>query len=267
MNPYTLFASTFSAILIITKKMCCSYYIKNVSENKKNRYILNLMREEQKNKIRQEYPLVSVLIATYNRGKLLTERTIPSVLNQTYQNFEIIIVGDHCTDNTDKLIKDLGDKRIRFYNLPKRGEYPLNPEDRWRVAGVIPRNKALEMCSGDWIATLDDDDEFSRDHIEVLLNFAIEHDLEMVYGKVEMEIQKNKWIELGSYPLKCGKISHIAAIYSSKLKFIKYDINSWKYMEPADWNFWRRIKGAGAKIGFIDQVVGSHYKEHSQRDI
>jgi len=204
------------------------------------------------------------LIATYNRGKLLTERTIPSVLKQTYQNFEIIVVGDHCTDNTDKLIEDLGDKRIKFHNLPKRGEYPSNPADRWRVAGVVPRNKALEICSGDWIAPLDDDDEFSEDHIEVLLNYAIENKYEMVYGIVKMQIKTDEWIDLGSYPLKCSRISHMAALYSSELRFIRYDINSWKYAEPGDWNLWRRMKGAGVRIGFVDKIVGKHFSERTQ---
>lgn len=58
--------------------------------------------------------------STYNRGKILTERTIPSVLKQTYQNFEIIIVGDNCTDNTEELLNDFNDDRIKFYNLLKR---------------------------------------------------------------------------------------------------------------------------------------------------
>ena len=59
------------------------------------------------------------------------------------------------------------------------------------VAGVVPQNYAIESCSGDWIAPLDDDDEFSRDHIEVLLNYAIKNDYEMAYGKAEMEIKPN----------------------------------------------------------------------------
>ena len=70
-------------------------------------------------------------------------------------------------------------------------------------------NKAIELSSGDWIAPLDDDDEFSDDHIETLLKFALENDSEMVYGKVDWEFKPDKWRELGSYPPNIGKISHI----------------------------------------------------------
>jgi glycosyltransferase involved in cell wall biosynthesis len=104
------------------------------------------------------------------------ERTIPSVLRQTYQKFEIVVVGDHCTDNTEELLMRFNDKRIKFYNLPERGIYPADAVDRWRVAGVAPANKGIELCTGEWIAPLDDDDEFSQDHLEVLLNYAMECD-------------------------------------------------------------------------------------------
>ncbi|MDO8665381.1 MAG: glycosyltransferase, partial [Gemmatimonadales bacterium] len=63
-------------------------------------------------------------IATYNRGAVLCERTIPTVLAQTYPHFELLIVGDHCTDDTEERVKALKDPRIRFVNLPERGNYP-----------------------------------------------------------------------------------------------------------------------------------------------
>lgn len=251
--------TTIKDVLIKFKKGC---YTRKYKEFLKNRILLRKARKSIKS-VKNE-PLVSVLIPTYNRAKILTERTIPSILNQTYQNFEIIIVGDHCIDKTPELIEKIRDKRIKFYNLPERGKYPENPVDRWRVAGVVPANKAIDLASGDWIAPLDDDDAFSEDHIETLLKYALENDYEMVYGKVEMEVEPDKWEDLGSYPLQCDKISRMAALYSSKLKFIKYDLNCWKCKEPADWNMWRRMKEAGVKIGFINRIVGKHYLEGTQ---
>src|SRR3989338_4645050 len=85
-----------------------------------------LYNKEEKN------PLISVYIPTYNRGELLIKRSVPSVLAQTYKNFELIIIGDHCTDNTEALVSNIKDERIRFYNLPTRGyRYPPTVENHW----------------------------------------------------------------------------------------------------------------------------------------
>ncbi|MGC8913894.1 MAG: hypothetical protein ACP5LE_08260, partial [Thermoplasmata archaeon] len=92
-------------------------------------------------------------------------------------------------------------------------------------------------------------------------------DYEMVYGVVQMEKRDGEWVNIGSYPPKCGGICHLAVLYHSKLKFFKYDINSWKYGEPADWNMWRRMKEAGVRIGFINKVVGKHYLEGTQKGV
>ena len=254
----------YSNVRLIKKRVLHNYYQKNYVECRRNRELVKNARNQFEGKSNNENPLVSVQISTYNRCKILTERTIPSVLRQTYQNFEIVIVGDHCTDNTEEVLRKFNDERIKFHNLPKRGEYPTNPRDRWMVAGVVPKNKGLELCSGDWIAPLDDDDEFSEDHLEILLNYALEHDYEMVYGIVQMEIKPGEWVNIGSYPLERGKICFNSVLYDSKLKFFKHDINTWRYFEPDDWNMWRRMKEAGVRIGFVNKVVGKHYLERQQ---
>jgi glycosyltransferase involved in cell wall biosynthesis len=247
------------------RKLVHGYHVRNWIERRKNSRLLKNARNSNPQGNGSDEPLVSVVIATYNLGKVLAERTIPSILRQTYSNLEVVVVGDQCTDNTEKLIGAINDERIKFHNLPQRGQYPENPSNRWRVAGVVPRNRGLELCRGEWIATSDDDDEFTDNHIEILLNHARENDCEMVYGKVRMEVKPGEWREVGAYPLKPGHISHMAALYHSKLKFLKYDIKSWRYAEPADWNFWRRMKEAGTRIGFVDSVVGTHYLEGTRR--
>jgi glycosyltransferase involved in cell wall biosynthesis len=253
-------------VCIAGRKIRYNYYLKNWVERRRNKKLLSQARNNSKDNLSSKNPLISVPIPTWNRGKILTERTIPSILRQTYQNFEIVIVGDHCTDNTEELLRKFNDKRIRFYNLPKRGEYPVDPMDRWMVAGAGAATKSLELSSGDWIAPLDDDDEFSEDHLEVLLDYALEHDYEMVYGMVKMEIQPGKWKNVGSYPLKPGHICRLSVLYHAKLKFFKADTNCWKYGEPGDWNMWRRMKEAGVRIGFLDKVVGKHYLERQRRE-
>jgi glycosyltransferase involved in cell wall biosynthesis len=241
------------------------FFIKNRIERKANQKLLARAVINSKHNQNQN-PLVSVIIPTYNRAKVLTERTIPSVLKQTYQNFELIIIGDHCTDNTEQLIKEkFCDRRISFINLPKRGKYPKNSHLRWLVAGGIPRNEGLKLARGEWITPLDDDDEFSKDHLEVLLNCAFKTGCDLVYGAALMEKTQGKWERIGSYPLTNGSICHLSAMYSSTLKFFKYDINAWKYLEPNDANLWRRMQEAGVSTGFIDRIIGKHYEEGTTR--
>jgi glycosyltransferase involved in cell wall biosynthesis len=240
------------------------WYLRDWLDNKKNLFLLKVIRIAQVRRP-SDHPLISVVIPTYNRGRLLCDRAISSVLRQTYQNFEIVIVGDNCTDNTNELLRNIDDKRIRFYNLSKRGNYPADPKKRWLVAGVVPANKCLKLARGEWIASLDDDDEFSPDHLEVLFEYAQRNKFEMVYGVVQMEKELGKMTNVGTYPLQWGYISRMATLYSSKLKFFKYDINAWRIEDPADWNLWRRMKSSGVKIGFINHVVGIHYLERTNQ--
>jgi glycosyltransferase involved in cell wall biosynthesis len=244
------------------KRLLRFYHLRNKLERRKNRELLRKARANIKYDLDSE-PLISVVVPTYNRGKILADRAVPSVLKQTYKNFELIVVGDHCTDNTEQLIKGFGDHRIRFFNLPERGKYPEDGWARWMVAGSIPRNKGIELASGEWIAPLDDDDEFSEDHLELLLRYAVQNQFEMIYGVVQSETQSGGWVSIGSLPLRCEHICHNSVLYHSQLKFFKYNVESWKFHEADDWNLWRRMKEAGVKIGFVNRVVGRHYRELS----
>ncbi|HZL08160.1 MAG TPA: glycosyltransferase family 2 protein [Candidatus Dormibacteraeota bacterium] len=210
--------------------------------------------------LKNKSPLISIRIATYNRAELLTTRTIPSILAQTYENWELIIVGDHCTDDTEEKIRKLNDPRIRFYNFPFRNLYPDDPQDRWFSAGSPGMNKGVELAKGDWIAPQDDDDEFEPDHLEVLLKTALEGQYEMVYGKLKQyntktKVEKDIW----SYPPQIGQYSSQAAIYMRLLDFFEYDTKSWIVSEPGDWNHCRRMLEAGVNIGTIEKVVGKMY--------
>lgn len=229
------------------------------------KFVLKLARE-RKNQSRpaSREPLVTVIIPTYNRAKILLNRSIPSVLNQSYENIELIVVGDHCEDDTEKLLKSYPDSRLRFINLPQRGDYPKMPLLRWFVAGVAPVNVGLKESKGEWIAHLDDDDEFSQNHIKALLDFALQSGSEMVYGKVKNQNSDGSWFELGSSNIELGNICRSASLYRGYLKCFAYDMNAWKKGEPADFNLWRRMKRSGVRIRFLNMVVGLHYEEKSR---
>lgn len=208
-------------------------------------------------------PLVSVRIATFDRPRLLVERAIASVLRQTHQHFEIVVVGDHATPETAAAIAAVGDPRVRYVNLPERPRYAAFPKAFWLTAGTYAANAALDLCRGAWIAPLDDDDEFSDDHLAVLLAHARAHRLEMVYGTMAAERPDGSWGEVGRAPLAFGQVCHAAVLYSARLNFLRYDLFAWIYDEPGDWNLWRRMRASGARIGFLARCVGRHYTEHT----
>ncbi len=201
-------------------------------------------------------PLISLVIATYSRGKILSERTIPCILNQTYQNFEIVIVGDHCIDDTKDRIAQIGDPRIVFYDLPKRGCYPADPKNRWFVQGVVPRNKGLELAKGKWLCWISDDDVLLPNHFESLLRFAQKGDYEFVSAAYEYEKNGKRYIQDASeFTPRIGGMQ--TWMYRSYLKLFTWNIHSWRksWNRPCDYDLQERMFRAGVRMGFVDELV------------
>ena len=88
---------------------------------------------------------VSVMVLTYNRSNLLKE-TIESILNQTFKDFEIIIVDNYSIDNTEEVVKSYNDNRIKYFKNKNYGLIAIN------------KNFAIKQSSGEYIASCDDDD-------------------------------------------------------------------------------------------------------------
>lgn len=106
-------------------------------------------------------PLVSVILPTYNRAHLIAE-SILSVLAQTYKNFELIVVDDGSTDNTDAVIAQFSDSRIRYIQQPNRGRSNA-------------RNHALSLARGELITFLDSDDLYLPEKIACQVEYLQSH--------------------------------------------------------------------------------------------
>lgn len=104
-------------------------------------------------KIIQIKTKISVIIPTFNRGKLIS-KSIKSVLNQTLQNLEIIIIDDGSTDDTKKQVEKIQDERIKYIKLQNN------------TGGANARNVGIDIASGQFISFQDSDDIFYFDKLE-----------------------------------------------------------------------------------------------------
>lgn len=105
-------------------------------------------------------PLISIITPNYNASKFVSE-TIESVLNQTYENWEMIIVDDCSTDDSVAIIEDFikSDQRIKLIKLTVNS------------GPAIARNSAIEVSNGKYIAFLDSDDRWFPQKLEIQLEF------------------------------------------------------------------------------------------------
>ena len=210
-------------------------------------------------------PLVSICIATYNRAALLRERALRSCLNQTYRNIEIIVVGDACTDETEKMMAEVTDPRVRFVNLKQRGKYPDDPNLRWMVAGTAPVNHALSMTRGDFITHLDDDDEHAPERVELLLRALVEQRGDLIFHPFRFETPDGTWQVNQAKSFRYVSATTSSIFYHQYFRSQTWDPHAYRYREPGDWNRLRKIRFMGARIMRDPRILLTHYRERNQK--
>lgn len=179
--------------------------------------------------------LVSVITPSYNAQRYIV-RTIESVLSQTYQNWEMIVVDDCSPDNANELIEQyvVKDKRIKLIKLDKNG------------GAAVARNKAIEFAQGRYIAFLDSDDRWLPYKLERQIAFMQEQNIALSYTAYE------KFCEQGqSVGVMCArhKVSYRDMLKSNYIGCLTamYDVQKLGkiYMplirKRQDWGLWLRI--------------------------
>jgi len=143
-----------------------------------------------------EFPLVSVVIPTFNRGHFLS-RSINSVLNQNFKNFELIVVDDGSTDNTYEIIQSFNNINLKYVRLDKN------------YGGSHARNIGILSSRGRYIAFQDSDDEWNADKLEKqvsLINVA-DKSVGVVYTRFKkIENRRITYIPSGKIKDKEGYI-------------------------------------------------------------
>ncbi|NYB52440.1 MAG: glycosyltransferase [Methanobacteriaceae archaeon] len=147
--------------------------------------------EKLKKTTKKYYPLVSIITPTYNHEKFISS-CIESVLEQTYPNWEMIIIDDGSTDRTGRIIQEYKDKRIKYVKQDHLGIWKLNET----------YNKALNLSNGDLIAILEGDDAWSSNKLEEQVKIFASKDIILTWGRKNTINNKNEIISFDLHSLK-----------------------------------------------------------------
>ena len=201
-------------------------------------------------------PLVSVVMATFNEPKKFIEESISSILNQTYQNLELIIADDSTSEETIKVIDNYAAKDDRVLVIRK-------PE---RMGFVHALNEALNQSRGEFIARMDADDIAHHDRIEKQVSFFSNNErIDILGGAMNIINDNDEITAIRHYPsggfkllewtILRNPIGHPTAMYRSSIvkRGFTYDEQMSKGCE--DLEFWLRLRRLGYRLNNLQDVL------------
>ena len=203
-------------------------------------------------------PQVTVLLPTYNWSSVL-RFAIASVLRQTFADFELLVIGDGCTDDSEAVAAESGDPRVRWINLPANTGHQSGPN-----------NEGLRQARGEFIAYHGHDDLWLPHHLGTMVAALQTETSDLAHSLCLMVPAEAApgWIlipqkELGSYaPPLC--VVH--------RKSLTDRIGGWRpYRElgttPPDVELWRRAAASGAKLTFVPRLTGIKFPASVRRNV
>lgn len=188
----------------------------------------NLFSLNKKNIKRKK---ISIIMPVYNSEKTI-KKSIDSIVNQTFKNWELIIYNDGSTDKSKKIIKNFKNSKIKYF------------ENRKNIGQLKTRNKALKKTTGNYIAFLDSDDTWDKDRLKNHLGFIVFYKLKFSFTTYSYFI--NDRIIKVTPPdvvtrntlVKNNFIAQSSAIYEKKyFKNLKFSTNKVRM----DFNMWLEI--------------------------
>ncbi len=190
-------------------------------------------------------PLVSVIIPCYNMGQFIWD-AISSVLSQTYQNFEIIVVNDGSTDSTNEIFEGISNDKIKVIHTTKQGLSEA-------------RNTGIKNSLGYFILPLDSDDKISEKYLELAVNaFAANPSLKLVYGRANFFGERTGEWKLEKFDFQ--KLLFYNQIYPCAMyKRDDYDktqgYDSGMKYGWEDWEFWIALLAKSPNVFFLNEIV------------
>ena len=197
--------------------------------------------------------LVSIITACYNSENYISD-TINSVLNQTYQNWELLLVDDCSIHNTISLIQEFEktEKRIKLLQLNENS------------GAAVARNKAIKEAKGTFVAFLDSDDKWLPKKLELQLEFMISNNYNLTH--TSYELIDNQGNSLNKTIIPARILSYNDMLYSNKIGCLTAIYNQNKlgkiYMpllkKRQDYALWLKILKTGEKAYGLREVLSQY---------
>jgi glycosyltransferase involved in cell wall biosynthesis len=203
-------------------------------------------------------PLISVVISTFDRTRLLLDRTLPSVVAQGRTDIEIIVVGDGPQPESKEALRGFSGAPVRFYELPQRQAYPEDPGLAWGVLGLEARNLGLSLAEGEWIAPLDDDDAWLPNHLELLLARQRETDADIVYSRSEATWADGHKSWYGNWPPQHFAYCAGSEIIRASMGY-RFDPACNERGLPEDGDLIDRMVADGRKFSMVPEITHLYY--------
>lgn len=209
-------------------------------------------------------PKISVILNTHNGRKEYCKKAIQSVLNQSYEDFELVIVDDASKDGTDKMVSEFNDERIKYIHRNKN----------WGN-DTRPKNDGIKASVGDYIALLDSDNTYRVDHLAILLN-AIQSDpsLDLVYGDrwiVDDIAKQDRGLGVSAEFSVAELIAHNYIDTSDVLikRQALFDVGGFdeRYKKYVDWNLWLRMAKFGHNMKHVAKIITDYHLHEDMKSL
>lgn len=195
-------------------------------------------------------PRVTVIIATYNWSTVLPY-SVGSVLAQTFSDFELLVVGDGCTDDSESVVRAIGDRRVRWINIARTGHQ------------FGPNNEGLRQARGEFIAYLGHDDLW------------LPHRLQSGVAALDAGADLAHSLLLLVPPQGEPKISTpppaLAPSAVMHRRRVTEEIGGWRDFRelrvPPDFDLWLRAAAAGFRFQFVPRLTGVKFSAGARRNV
>lgn len=200
-------------------------------------------------------PIISVILPAYNAERFLKE-AIDSILNQTFRDFELIILNDGSTDRTEGIILSYNDSRIRY----------VKNEQNLKLIKTL--NKGIDLAKGKYIARMDADDISIPERFEIQLKYLSDHpEVAMVSAEAFMMDEDGNVMHksrhyVTHYPkvcrfaniFECQFMHPVCMVRAEVLKGYKYSLAD-VAMHVEDYELWSRMNKDGLWMASIDKPL------------